>query len=330
MKSVALFNNKGGVGKTSLVYHLAWMFSELGVSTLAVDLDPQANLTSMFLDEDRLLEIWDSADGKTIFESLRPMMERTGDIEQPHVVNIEKKLNLLPGNLSLSRFEDLLSENWPKCLAGDPGAFRVITAFYRMILKACEASSAELVLIDVGPNLGAINRSALIAAENVLVPLAPDLFSMQGLKNLGPSLRDWRIGWKKRIGEKPTDLDLPMPSGAMNPLGYVVMQHSTRDSRPVKAYVKWLNRMPAVFRESVLGVDNQDVPSVDHDPYRLALLKHYRSLAPMAQEARKPMFYLKPADGAIGAHIYAVQACHEDFKCLAIEVAKNIGLEFQT
>ena len=49
MKSITFFNNKGGVGKTSLIYHLAWMFAERGIKVLAVDLDPQANLTSMFL-----------------------------------------------------------------------------------------------------------------------------------------------------------------------------------------------------------------------------------------------------------------------------------------
>lgn len=57
MKTIAFFNNKGGVGKTSLVYHLAWMFTECGLKVLAVDLDPQANLTAMFLDEERLEEL---------------------------------------------------------------------------------------------------------------------------------------------------------------------------------------------------------------------------------------------------------------------------------
>jgi cellulose biosynthesis protein BcsQ len=46
MITIALFNNKGGVGKTTLVYHLAHMFSRIGYPTVAVDLDPQANLTS--------------------------------------------------------------------------------------------------------------------------------------------------------------------------------------------------------------------------------------------------------------------------------------------
>ena len=58
MKAIAFFNNKGGVGKTTLVYHLAWMYAELGASVVAADLDPQANLTTMFLSEDRLLELW--------------------------------------------------------------------------------------------------------------------------------------------------------------------------------------------------------------------------------------------------------------------------------
>lgn len=48
----------GGVGKTSLVYHLAWMYAELGVNVVAADLDPQANLTTMFLDEDAIEGLW--------------------------------------------------------------------------------------------------------------------------------------------------------------------------------------------------------------------------------------------------------------------------------
>ena len=51
---LTFFNNKGGVGKTSLVYHLAWMLNDLGHRVLACDLDPQANLTAAFLDEERL------------------------------------------------------------------------------------------------------------------------------------------------------------------------------------------------------------------------------------------------------------------------------------
>lgn len=73
----------------------------------------------------------------------------------------------------------------------DESAFRTMTAFHRLVQQGADWG-AELVLIDVGPNLGAINRSALIASDQVCLPLAPDLFSLQGLKNLGPTLREWR------------------------------------------------------------------------------------------------------------------------------------------
>jgi cellulose biosynthesis protein BcsQ len=328
MKTVAFFNNKGGVGKTSLVYHLAWMFADRGIPVLAVDLDPQANLTSMFLDEDRLVELWDDGEQSTIFDCLVPLMNRTGDIAKPFVEKPQENLGLIPGNLALSRFEDLLSENWPKCLDGQEAAFRVITAFHRIIVEALKQHPAHIVLMDVGPNLGAINRSALIAANQVVLPLGPDLFSLQGLKNLGPTLREWRRGWKKRLDELPVSTGIEVPEGIMQPTGYVVMQHGIKDSRPVKAYQRWMDKIPEVYRTAVLDETFVNLPSVAQDPYNLALLKHYRSLMPLAMESRKPMFHLKAADGAIGAHIEAVKNCYSDFLQLATKIAHNAGITF--
>jgi len=325
MKSIAFFNNKGGVGKTSLVYHLAWMYSMQGMTVLVMDLDPQANLSAMFLDDDRLAQLWDDGEQSTVVDSLQPLIDRTGDIAKPHVEMVGKTIGLVPGNLSLSRFEDLLSENWPKCLDGQEAAFRVITAFHRILRQAAEAIDADVVLIDVGPNLGAINRSALIAAEQVVLPLAPDLFSLQGLRNLGPTLRDWRKGWKKRLIELPAKANIDAPTGEIEPIGYVVMQHGVRDSRPVKAYGRWLDRIPGIYRQAVLDKSVSRPPVIDRDPYCLSMLKHYRSLMPLAMDARKPMFSLKPADGAIGAHVEAVRACYSDFLALARRIADKSG-----
>ena len=72
MKTIAFFNNKGGVGKTSLVYHLAWMFSEMGHRVIAADFDPQANLSSMFLNESRLEQLWSGKEGKTVDSDIDP------------------------------------------------------------------------------------------------------------------------------------------------------------------------------------------------------------------------------------------------------------------
>lgn len=325
MKTIAFFNNKGGVGKTSLVYHLAWMYADLGLRVLAADLDPQANLTTMFLDEDDLESLWpEGTPGRTILAPLLPLLEGEGGIADPHVQDISG-IGLLAGDLALSRFEDELSQQWPLCLEGKARAFRVIGAFHQILARAAQMRGADIVLIDVGPNLGAINRAALIAADRVAVPLAPDLFSLKGLQNLGPRLREWRGGWTERLMKRPAGLDLPQ--GSMDPLGYVVMQHAVRLDRPVKAYAKWMARIPGVYREAVLGEETPEPGvTIDRDPQCLSTLRHYRSLMPLAQEAHKPMFSLKPADGAIGGHAKAVQDCYQNFRALALEVAKRAGV----
>jgi hypothetical protein len=199
-----------------------------------------------------------------------------------------------------------------------------LTVFYRAILQAARLSGADWVLIDVGPNLGAINRAALIASDYVVIPLAPDLYSLQGLRNLGPQLRSWRGAWSELRGKSP-DPGLPLPSGAMRSAGYVVMQHATRADRPVKAYGRWMSRIPGEYRESVVGEACDGPVRVEDDPHCLAALKHYRSLMPFAMQARKPMFQLKPADGAIGAHGQAVRDCCTDFAALARQILSTVS-----
>ncbi len=336
-KVIAFFNNKGGVGKTSLVYHIAWMLADRGLRVVAADLDAQGNLSAAFLEEERLETLWpenQNQPGETIYGALRPLIRGRGDVTDPHLEIIDRHLALIPGDLALipgdmalSGFEDSLSEVWPKCLDGDERAFRVISAFWRVMQSGAEKHRADVILVDLGPNLGAINRAALIASDFVVIPLGPDLFSLQGLQNLGPTLRKWRTGWQERIAKNP-DPDLELPSGQMMPIGYIIMQHSVRRDRPVKAYDKWIAKIPSFYRKFILDRPEANPPVAADDKHCFALLKHYRSLMPMAQEARKPMFFLKPADGALGAHTYAVKDAYKDFRKLAQEIALRSGIDF--
>lgn len=325
MISIAFFNNKGGVGKTSLVYHAAWMFTELGYRVLAVDLDPQSNLSIMALDEERLEALWpDDAHPDTLFGAVEPLFGGTGDVRGAHIEPLSDNLGLIVGDLALSRIEDDLSTEWPRCLEGRDRAFRVTTAFWRVMKEAANRHQADAVLIDVGPNLGAINRAALVAASHVVVPVAPDLFSLQGLKNLGPTLRRWRETWGQARPKASSSLG-DQPEGAMTPIGYVLMQHAERLGRPTKAYAKWQARLPDTYRESVLG-ESAAATIAAPDPQQIHRIKHYRSLMPMAMEVRKPMFALRASDGAIGAHQTNVQQCYGDFGQLVLEIAKRVGI----
>jgi chromosome partitioning protein len=329
---LTFFNNKGGVGKTSLVFHLAWMMSILGKRVVAIDLDPQANLSTAFLDEDVLEQLWDPDDvsqrNTTIYQCIRPLTQ-VGDILEPKTIQINDRLQLIPGDLSLAGFEDFLSREWPNAMGSESlyRPFRILTAFWQVAQMAAKTHQADIILADVGPNLGAVNRSALIGSDHVVIPLAADLFSLQGLQNLGPVLTAWRKDWIKRV-ENWRQPEFALPKGSMQPEGYILMQHAQRLRRPAKAYKRWADRIPASYQRNVLGQSSPSSPptSPESDSRCLAQLKHYRSLMPMAQEVRKPIFQLTPADGAIGNHALAVKDANADFFVLAFAILSKLKL----
>ena len=184
---------------------------------------------------------------------------------------------------------------------------------------------AEVVLVDVGPSLGAINRVAMVASDHVVVPLSPDLHSIQGLRNLGPTLPRWRKEWADRKPKNPSG-DLWLPAGEMAPAGYVVLQHGVRVDRAVGAYDRWIRRVPAEYRQSVLQDGGASPLKAEDDPMCLGLVKHFHSLVPMAQKARKPVFNLRSADGAIGAHQQAVSSARRFFEALTRRVLDRTGV----
>ena len=325
LNSIAVFNNKAGVGATSLVYHLAWMYAKLDYNVLVADLDPQANLTTMFLSDKELEPLWEAPDA-TIYASLQPLLAGTGDVTMPKLVEPTVGLSLAVGDLRLASTEDECSSQWLASLDGKDRSFRILSAIWRSLRLAADHVRADLVLLDPGPNLSALSRATLVAADYVVVPVAPDLHSLHGLRSLGPMLHKWRREWKERCRCGPVD-DLRMPSGAMKPIGYVVLPHAIRFDRPIHAYDQWIARIPNAYRQHVLQEDvASETPPDTDDKHCLATIKPFRSLLPLAYEARKPMFALKPADGTLSGHTSAVAACHRTFRDLAREIAHRCNV----
>jgi len=339
---IAFFNSKGGVGTTSLVYHLAWMYADLGLRVIAVDLDPQTHLTETFLNEERLGELWQGdSRPQTIYGSITPLLWGLNNIAPPHLEYIEdtqpslfpSSLALLVGDLSLSLIENDLSLLWSACLEQDEGALRITSAFWQVIQNAIELHKADIVLLDLGPSLGAINRAAFIAADYLVTPLSPDSFSLE-LRNLGLAVQRWKGEWQQCLAKQhelqqdTPSLILDLPGGEVQPIGYTLLQYVVRLDQPLKAHHQWNSQIPPEYRVSILAEDiaNSPMPRVTTDPYCLALLKPYRSLIPLAQEAHKPVFRLKPADGAVGSHMQLVHSAYKDFRQLAENIAQRTNI----
>ncbi len=155
MKVVAVANQKGGVGKTTLSFHLAAFLAEKGYDVLAVDMDPQGNLTYTFQVE---------PDGASFVHRLFEGKEAV-----PVKVALKKgvSINLLGSDIRLSRFEtDTRFEN-----------------FYRL-KKYLEGKDYDFVVIDTPPSLGIFTANSLVASDYVLIPVDISVYSVFGLQDL--------------------------------------------------------------------------------------------------------------------------------------------------
>lgn len=296
MKSVVFFNNKGGVGKTSLLYHTAFAHADAGKSVVVADLDPQANLTSFFLDDDEIDKVWSnpSVEGPTVYSALEPLLRGTGDIEafRARKVEGEQKVRLIPGDLRLAEIEDELSAQWPNCLGEglmQERALRVTTAFHRMLSEVKKQHAVDIALIDVGPNFGAINRCALIAADFVMIPLGADLFSIRGLKNLGPKLSTWRSQWSQRRAAAPHSTQEGLPRGDMEALGFTVNMFNVSGGDPAAPFQNWIDQAPGAFADTFSREDAKD---------HLGSIKNFHSQMAVAQKKRKPIFRVNNTQAA--------------------------------
>jgi len=306
-KTISIFNNKGGVGKTTYMYHVAQMLARRELTVLMVDCDSQCNLTSYAMDDADVRRAWRD-DGNSIFQVIDPVYRTTGDIRSraPTKVSSLGELYLTPGDLRLSNFEDLLGDTWSSARGGAEPALRAQSAIHRYIQLASEKIKADLVLVDLGPNLGALNRAVLATSDYFITPVAPDLFSIQGTENLGNKLVAWRKEWDQCNSSWSGVLSIPL--GRPVYLGYVVQMHNMRSAAPEGMTAGWAiygqELEPAVRRNIVdklrpLG----QVIEWPENGYRLGQIPNLHSLIPYSLEARKPVFDCTSADGLRGAHI---------------------------
>lgn len=318
-KSISIFNNKGGVGKTTYMYHVAHILARRGLTVLMIDCDSQCNLTAYCLTDSEIKKAWRD-DGNSVFQVIDPVYRTIGDIRSrsPLQLAAEGRLFLVPGDLRLSNFEDLLGDTWSSARGGNEPALRAQSAIHRYIEFAAEKCGADLVLIDLGPNLGALNRSVLASSDYFITPVAPDLFSIQGTENLGNKLVAWRREWNQ-CNESWNGSDLSIPVGRPAYLGYVVQMHNLRTTSSEGMTAGWA--IYGAQLESAIGSNivaklrplNQVIEWEEGD-YKLGQIPNLHSLIPYSLEARKPVFDCGSADGLRGAHLRRASDSVEHFQ----------------
>jgi cellulose biosynthesis protein BcsQ len=324
MKSICFFNNKGGVGKTTLICNIASYISiHRKRRVLLVDADPQCNSTQLILPEEELEELYQpkrprksparrGSAAVSLYDVLQPIAKGEAHIAKevsPLLGSHNRfRLDLIPGHPRVALLEDQLSQAWVTFGGGDPGGARKTN--WNTQRLALLAERYDLVFFDVGPSLGALNRSVLVGVNYFVTPMGCDIFSMAGVDNISLWLNDW-LKWYARSIEAckqkwPEDefegeAIQEDTSRIARFIGYTVQQYITKsiqgERRPTKAYEKILQRIPeAVSKE--LGPFA--APGVDLAQLHLGDVPNMFSLVPLAQSANAPITDLGGSDGLVG------------------------------
>lgn len=276
MKIISLFNNKGGVGKSTLAFHLGCALSEMGHKTLFVDLDPQCNLTIYGMFEEILHSIWEEEDlfiddyehalrqNSNIFQNcrsihflLKPVEDGVGELDTlPPVYPLSPNLDLIPGRLSIHKYENKIAERWNGMYQGDNLSIRTITNIRNICQKYAEQNHYEYVIIDTSPSLGILNKVIISTVDGFIIPAQPDMFSLYGIRNIGNSLEVWQKDFNTIYTLISEDKRNKFPSEFVQFLGYTIYNakkytKDRDDANPyglAQAHYQYVNRIPETIR----------------------------------------------------------------------------------
>ena len=308
-RSIAFFNNKGGVGKTTLACNFAAYLASVGKSVVVVDCDPQANATQLLLDENSWSAIYEDkaeSERQTVLRALRPIRAGDSGIDANLVLHDSPRfgVKVVAGHPSLSVIEDRLSASWTEFGGGILGGARR-SLWARSLVKSF---SADVVVFDVGPSLGALNRSVLMGSDHFVTPVAADLFSLYALENIGEWIEQWSAAYvsnRQRIdvsGTELADYDIPeiLPI-ATGWVGYSVQQYVAKTTagkvRQIQAYDRYREEIP----DRAAGLRRLQAPSVAS--VDIGVVPNMFSMVPLAQNAHSPISTLTTGDGVRGAQV---------------------------
>ena len=326
MPIISVFNNKGGVGKTTYMYHIAHVLAKKGKRILLVDLDSQCNLSAYCLSFSKLESEW-NIDGSSIWNIVLPVATGMGDFKRCNPIQFSKyykNIFLVPGDIAFSNFEDQLGDTWTRARGGDERSIRVQTAIYRYIKWAISEFNIDITMLDLGPNLGSINRCALASSDFFIVPMAPDLFSIRGSENLGNKLLLWGNEWSQ-CSSIWKDKTIEIPSARPVFIGYITQKYNIRSRSKdgmTKGWGEFNSKIDCTIMKFIvekLESTNQ-IYNWEDGKWKLGQIPNLNSLIPYSQKVRKPVFDCGSRDGLTGAHISRARQSINIFEPIANKI----------
>jgi len=362
MKSVAIFNNKGGVGKTTLTYHAACALSGLGHKTLLVDLDPQSSLTLYGASEEEIDDTWAAEEPyiedfskarsevspqefsellsypRSTHFLLKPTEDGTAEFDElPPPKWLPNDLGLISGRLSLHMYEDRIASRWSDAYRGDPLAIRTITKIRRLCEHYAQVHGFEYALVDTSPSLGIMNKVIISTLDGFLIPCAPDVFSLYGIANIGRSLTRWKAEFETMYQLLSEAKRESFPGRFVRFLGFTIYNArryaGQNDLDLASAHYNYAKKIPATIEryigESIRSHLNEEQIKT---PVGGNQIMHSHSTLPnMAQKYRLPIWQVPASDDLEGGDKSTIrgnrrryEATQEVYQGFAQELVKRL------
>lgn len=327
-KSIAFFNNKGGVGKTTLLCNVAaYAAEERGLKVLVIDADPQCNATQYMFDDRKLSYFYEETSSFTIHNIIRPLSLGKGYSRDLSVTASPRfGVDVLPGDPRLALTEDLLAKDWGSAVGGDSRGMRT-TLMFAELMRRCD--HYDIVLFDVGPSLGSINRAVLLASDFFIAPMSIDIFSVKAIDNIAAWMSKWRKQWDVGVlnVDDPDEVDTKLARN-LQFLGYASQHYIAKADgsgakRAVNAYEKIMKQFEDIVASQLSSIAPPPTPI---NSFLLGSIPNLHSLIPMSQSARAPVFGLKASDGVRGAHFSKVKDARETFGVVSEEILNRVGI----
>lgn len=201
-KIISIFNNKGGVGKSTICWNLAHAIGNSGKKTLLIDFDPQCNLSIAMLGEDAFVKTLPTQNipyGTTIRSFLQRFLQNTGgeEVFLHKGKHTNSNVDLIAGDFWLNVYADSL--NVGNDLLMGSGLSRYVSL--KKIVSAAENRehiSYDFVIVDLPPSFGALVRASFYSSDYYIVPCTSDNFSVYCVGLIGQMVpafvSDWNIG----------------------------------------------------------------------------------------------------------------------------------------
>lgn len=303
VKIIALFNNKGGVSKTTTTFHLGWKLAEMGYKTLIVDADPQCNLTGLCIntDKEEKLSKFYKTNTYNIKEALSPVFEgKTSPLQASKCYNFDDNENLflLPGHIDFAEYDT--TYNIAENLTGTLTMFQNVPGAIRNLLHmTADKYKINYIIIDMSPSISATNANILMESDYFLLPCAPDYFCYMAVESLTKVFSQWNDTYKK-LREHNVFKNAKYKMNSSNPkfIGTIQQRYTLKHGSPSKSISKWIDDINTLVSDKLVPILCENNMMIEKNldnyepPYNLINIADFNSLIAQSQMNNTPVFLL--------------------------------------